>query len=164
MFYMKIGLDAGHCRWGADLGARGCGMKEEEMTRTIVNQVSKKLQALGHRIIICNIDKASTVRESLNARSNKANSNNVDLYVSVHINAGGGIGSEVFTMNGRHFPQADRVLTNLVSLGFRNRGIKDGSHLSVIRRTNGRFYCYICYLPSVFRCKRFLYNYRQLST
>ena len=133
---MKIGLDAGHCRWGADLGARGCGMKEEVMTRTIANQVSKKLQSLGHRIIICNIDKASTVRESLNVRSKKANDNNVDFYVSIHINAGGGKGSEVYTMKGKELPQATRTLDNLVSLGFIRRGIKDGSHLSVIRKTN----------------------------
>ncbi|TFH93987.1 N-acetylmuramoyl-L-alanine amidase, partial [Porphyromonas levii] len=101
---MKIGLDAGHCRWGADTGARGCGMKEEEMTRTIANQVSRKLQALGHKVIICNIDKASTLEESLSHRYNTANRNNVDFYVSIHINGGGGKGSEIFTMYARELP------------------------------------------------------------
>lgn len=133
---MKIGLDAGHCRWGADTGACGCGMKEEEMTRTIANQVSKKLQALGHRVTICNVDRANTLGESLSHRYTTANSNHVDFFVSIHINAGGGTGSEVFTMNARELPQARRTLNNLVNLGFRNRGIKDGSHLAVVRRTN----------------------------
>ncbi|AWZ48469.1 N-acetylmuramoyl-L-alanine amidase [Clostridiaceae bacterium 14S0207] len=140
---MKIGLDAGHCRWGADIGARGCGMKEEEMTRTIANQVSRKLQALGHTVIICNIDKASTLEESLSHRYNTANRNNVDFYVSIHINGGGGKGSEIFTMYARELPQAKRTLDNLVKLGFTRRGIKNamnyngrGGRLSVIRNTH----------------------------
>lgn len=140
---MKIGLDAGHCLRGADTGAVGCGMKEQVMTRTIANQVSRKLQALGHKVIICNIDKASSMSESLSHRYTTANNNNVDFYVSIHINAGGGKGSEVFTMYARELPQAKITLDNLVKLGFTRRGIKDamnydgrGHRLAVIRNTH----------------------------
>lgn len=134
---MKIGLDAGHCLRGYDTGAHGCGLKEEVLTRSIVNQVSRRLQAAGHRVIICNCETAGSLRESLNYRTNKANSNNVDLYVSVHINATRGAqGTEVFTYGGRELPQARRVLNNICKFGFRNRGIKDGKHLAVIRNSH----------------------------
>lgn len=134
---MIIGLDAGHCLRGADTGAHGCGLKEEVLTRSITNQVSRRLQAAGHKVVICNCETANSLRDSLNYRTRKANSNNVDLYVSIHINAtAGAVGTEVFTYGGKELPQARRVLNNLCSLGFRNRGIKDGKHLAVIRNSH----------------------------
>lgn len=136
---MKIqidGLDAGHCKFGADTGATGCGKKEEILTREVVNALSRILQKEGHKVVICNIDKANSVRESLNYRVNKANNNNVDIFISIHFNAGGGKGTEIYTMGGKNIVQANRILNNLVDLGFTNRGIKDGSNLCVVRKTN----------------------------
>lgn len=50
------------------------------------------------------------------------------------INAGGGAGTEVFTYNAKEVPLARAVLNNVCSLGFKNRGIKDGSHLAIVKR------------------------------
>lgn len=133
---MIIGLDAGHCKFGADTGATGCGYREEMLTRDVVNALSRILQKQGYKVIICNIDKANSVRESLNYRADKANSNNVDIFISIHFNAGGGKGTEIYTMGGKNIAQANRILNNLVVLGFTNRSIKDGSNLCVVRKTN----------------------------
>lgn len=87
--------------------------------------------------------------DSLNKRTNKANANNVDLYVSIHANAGGGVGTEVFTYNAKEVSQARNVLNNICSLGFRNRGIKNGSNLAVIRNSSATaMLIEICFVDS----------------
>lgn len=136
MVTLTIGSDAGHCKFGADIGARGNGYKEEILTRDVVNALSRILQKEGHKVIICNTDTANSVRESLNYRVNKANSNNVDIFISIHFNAGGGKGTEIYTYGGKNIAQANRILNNLVRLGFVNRGIKDGKSLAVVKNTN----------------------------
>ncbi|CAM2827854.1 N-acetylmuramoyl-L-alanine amidase [Hathewaya histolytica] len=129
------GIDAGHCLSGADTGAQGNGLREELMTREIANEVSRRLQSLGHKVINCTRNSAGSVRESLNYRVNTANNSNVDMFVSIHINAGGGKGSEIYTYGGKQLVEANNILKNLEGLGFYNRGIKNGSNLAVIRGT-----------------------------
>ena len=140
MVTIIIGLDAGHCKSGADTGAIGCGYKEEFLTREVVNALSRILQKQGHKVVICNVDKANSVRDSLNYRANKANNNNVNIFVSVHFNSSntGGFGTEIYTYNAKEIPEAKRILNNLAKLGFKNRGVKDGSNLAVIRNTNAK--------------------------
>lgn len=131
---MKINLDMGHTLSGADTGAVGCGRKEQDCTREVGYKVKKKLEALGHSVCICSVDSANSVNESLAARVNKANANGGDLYVSIHLNAGGGHGTEVYTYKGRELSVARNVLNNICSLGYTNRGIK-GANLYVINHT-----------------------------
>lgn len=132
---MKINLDMGHVLTGADTGAEGCGRREQDCTREIGYKVKAKLEALGHSICVCSVDSAGTVNESLAARVNKANANGGDLYVSIHLNAGGGHGTEVYTYQGRELGAARNVLNNICSLGYANRGIK-GANLYVINHTS----------------------------
>ena len=131
---MKINLDMGHVLTGADTGAEGCGRREQDCTREIGYKVKAKLEALGHSICVCSVDSAGTVNESLAARVNKANANGGDLYVSIHLNAGGGHGTEVYTYQGREVSVARNVLNNICSLGYRNRGLKR-ANLYVINHT-----------------------------
>lgn len=132
---MKINLDMGHTLRGGDTGAEGNGYKEQECTREIGYKVKAKLEALGHSVCVCSIDSASSLNESLAARVNRANSNGGDLYVSIHLNAGGGHGTEVYTYQGRELSVARNVLNNICSLGYTNRGLK-GAKLYVINHTN----------------------------
>ena len=124
---MKINLDMGHTLRGADTGAEGYGRKEQDCTREIGYKVKAKLEALGHSVCVCSVDSASTLSESLSARVNKANANGGDLYVSIHLNAGGGHGTEVYTYQGKELSAARNVLNNICSLGYRNRGIKNAN-------------------------------------
>ncbi|WP_409069832.1 N-acetylmuramoyl-L-alanine amidase [Clostridium sp. FAM 1755] len=136
---MKIGIDCGHTLSGPDHGAVGI-KAESNLTREVGAKVISKLQALGHTVIKCYKDTCSSLQDSLSYRTNTANNNNVDLYVSIHFNAfnGSAYGTEIFTYGGNKFSEATSVLNNIVSLGYTNRGIKDGSNLYVIRNTKAK--------------------------
>lgn len=132
---MKIGIDMGHTLSGANSGAIGF-FNESEATRRIGNLLINYLRSMGHLVVNCSVDSASSSSESLKKRVEIANSSNLDIFVSIHFNAGGGRGSEVFTYDGKSLPEGKASLQNLNKIGFVNRGIKDGSHLYVIRKTN----------------------------
>lgn len=131
----RFAIDLGH-GVAYDTGAVSSLIKEETIIDEVGNLVINKLVALGHLVVEVRPWAASSVGNSLLQRTTKANNNNVDYYVSIHANAGGGIGTEVFTYGGREVSVARKILDNIVDLGFRNRGIKDGSRLAVIRNTN----------------------------
>ena len=130
---MKFGIDLGH-GVGQDRGAVGI-VTEEEIINNVGSLVINKLKALGHTVIEVRPVSATSVTNSLEQRTTKANSNNVDLYVSIHANAGGGTGTEIYTYKCKELKEARNVLNNLVSLGFKNRGIK-GNSLYVTGHTN----------------------------
>lgn len=130
--YMKFGIDLGH-GVGQDRGAVG-NIAEETIINNVGGLVISKLKALGHNVVELRPDSASSVSDSLFQRYSKADRYNVDMCVSIHANAGGGVGTEVFTYNAKEVPQARAVLNNICSLGFRNRGIKDGSNLAMVKR------------------------------
>lgn len=132
---MKINLDMGHTLRGGDTGAEGCGRKEQDCTREIGYKVKYKLETLGHSVNVCSVDSATTMQESLATRVNNANSHGGDIYVSIHLNAGGGHGTEIYTYNGKELLQARNVLNNICSLGYTNRGIKS-ANLYVINHTS----------------------------
>ena len=132
---MKIAIDLGH-GIGQDRGADGF-ITEESVINSVGNLVIAKLKALGHNVLEVRPISASTVSDSLIQRVDKANSNNVDLYISIHANAGGGRGTEVFTYRGNEIEEARNVLNNITSLGFVNRGIKS-SNLYVINKTEAK--------------------------
>ena len=135
---MRIGIDYGHTLRGYDTGAVGNGLKEQDITRKVGKVVTSKLRVLGHTVIECAMNSANSVGESLSYRVNTANSKNVDLFISIHVNAGGGQGTEVYTYNKDIFTEAQKTLNNITALGFNNRGIKDGSNLYVIRNTKAK--------------------------
>ena len=131
----RICVDLGH-GLGSNSGANGF-IAEEEIINSVGGLVINKLRALGHEVIECRPNSCSSVGNSLSQRVNKSNNNNVDLFVSIHANAGGGQGTEVFTYGARQLSQAVNVLNNIVALGFRNRGIKDSKNVAyVVNHTN----------------------------
>ncbi|MEG2338211.1 MAG: N-acetylmuramoyl-L-alanine amidase [Clostridium sp.] len=132
---MKIGIDMGHTVSGPNYGAVGF-MKESQETRRLGAIIIDYLKSLGHTVINCSVDTASSNSDSLSRRVSTANSSNLDIFVSIHFNAGGGTGSEVLTFNAKKLPEASTILNNLSKLGLRNRGIKDGSDLFVIKNTS----------------------------
>lgn len=158
--YMKIAIDMGHCVSGYDLGARSLGIKEENLTREVGREIVKKLQAMGHTVVDCTKETSYSVSESLSYRANKANENNAELFISIHFNAGGGTGTEIYTYKGRKLKNTRNILNNMSKLGFRNRGIKDGAWIYVIRRTKcPAMLIEICFLDN----KRDMELYKKLG-
>lgn len=144
---MKFGIDLGH-GVNPDRGAVG-NIDEETIINEVGSKVISKLISLGHTVVELRPSSASGVSNSLWQRYNKANNNNVDMCVSIHANAGGGQGTEIFTYKGNEVKQARDVLNKIVALGFRNRGIKDGSNLAMIRNTSSTsMLIEICFVDS----------------
>ena len=129
---MKITIDLGH-GVGTDRGAVGI-VAEESIIDEVGNKVIQGLINLGHDVIAVRPSTAYNVTDSLAQRVIASNEFGADLYVSIHANAGGGHGSEVFTYNGKELDTARKVLNNLVGLGFTDRGIKSEG-LYVINHT-----------------------------
>ena len=122
---MKIGLRGGHspnCK-----GAMGI-LDEQAEVRKIYNEMVPMLQSAGHTVINCNSD-ASTVSGELSEGTNKANANNCDIYVTIHMNAssGAGNGTEVFLYDNTNLmmnQRAGNICNNFAKEGFQNRGVK----------------------------------------
>lgn len=130
---MRESIDLGH---GVNYDGGAIGRIEEE---TIINEVGtlviSKLKALGDEALSVRPSSATSLGNSLSQRCTASNNFNPDIFVSLHANAGGGRGVEIYTYGGKNLEAAQRILDNIVALGFRNRGIKDGSKLYVIRNT-----------------------------
>ncbi|OUL35769.1 N-acetylmuramoyl-L-alanine amidase [Nostoc sp. T09] len=132
---MKFGIDIGH-NCPPDTGALGI-KKEDILTKAVGTLLIQKLTAAGHTVIDCTPKTASSVTDSLLQRANKANANNVNLFVSIHFNAFNNKvnGTEVFAISNASKGIAQSVLKEIVKLGFNNRGVKNTS-LSVLRNTH----------------------------
>ncbi len=137
---LRIGVDFGHTLQGKNFSALGI-LAESVETRKVGFPLIDDLKALGHEVINVTVDYANSTSESIGKRINKANSSNLDILISVHLNAynGEAFGVEVLTYNGRYMVEADRILKNIEKLGYKNRGIKNGTSprkLGVINSTN----------------------------
>ena len=147
---MKVAIDCGHTLRGADTGAEGCGRLEQNCTREIGNALLGKLKALGYDARIVSVDGGmSSLGESLATRVNNANNWGADLYVSIHLNCGGGHGTEVFTYKGRELSFARNTLNEICNnFGYTNRGLK-GASLYVTNHTNmPAFLVECCFIDS----------------
>lgn len=129
-----IGVNCGHTLKGYGTGAVG-KIAEGQHTRLVGNEVMRLLKERGHKVINCTVDHASSTSESLSKVVNMANNIKLDWFVSVHFNAGGGQGIECYTYKGRQYPDALEVCQNIAKLGLKNRGVKEGTGLYVIRKT-----------------------------
>lgn len=128
---MKIVINAGHTKYGTGTGASGY-LNESTETRKIAYELMKLLADSKHEVIPAVYDRsANNLKESVAL----ANNEGADLFISIHLNAGGGSGCEAYTWKGQQVAQAVKACSYLKKLGFKNRGIKDGSGLYVIKNT-----------------------------
>lgn len=134
---MVIGINAGHTKSGAGSGAVGI-IRESEQTRVVAAALKRILTGSGVTVQDCTVDSAKSQNAYLAETVRLANGQDLDWFVSIHFNAGGGRGVEAYTYNGRQYQDAVEVCANIAALGFRNRGVKAGTGLYVIRKTKAR--------------------------
>lgn len=135
---MRIGINCGH----TVSGTVGCGavgyIDESNEVRKVGNVLCDMLKNAGHTVINCTNDYAPSVSSNLKQIVDMANAHPLDLFVSIHFNSGGGRGTEVWTNGGTAFGEATATCEKLSGLGFKNRGIKDGKGLYVIKHTTAK--------------------------
>ena len=132
---MKVCVGCGHCLTGADTGARDILIEENE-TRKVQDVVLRYLENNGIKVKKARIDKAGSVNESLAYRVNVSDNWGADLYIEIHLNSGGGHGTETYCIgNGNGRKYATQIVNSIAKLGYTNRGVKDGSNLYVVRKT-----------------------------
>lgn len=145
---MIVGVNCGHTKIGPGSGAVGI-INESTESRNLGYKLINKLNERGIKTFDCTVDKASSQSQYLSKTVELANKQHLDLFISLHFNAGGGKGVEVFTYNSRKLDEADKVCKNLNSLGFINRGIKDGSNLYVVRKSKAKaMLIEVCFVDS----------------
>ena len=131
-----IVLDPGHD--ATHVGARGYGLKEEELNMKIALSCKAELEKydgvkvyLTHPTIDCGLPGSST-RECLYSRPDYAQSVGASLYVSLHNNAGMDTsGHEVYYPNANYIPEfnvegaalAQCISDKLSGIGINDRGI-----------------------------------------
>lgn len=134
---MIIGINAGHTLTAPGTGAIGY-LDESTESRKVSNSLIKILKNNGHKVVNCTVDKASSTAAYLSKAVKLANNQSLDLFISIHFNAGGGKGVEAYTWKGKQLKEAISLCENINKLGFKNRGVKDGSSLYVIKKTKAK--------------------------
>ena len=132
-----IGVNAGHTLKGPGYGAVGI-IKESEHTRKVSVALSRYLSAAGINVKDCTIEAAASQNAYLAKVVALANGQELEWFISVHFNAGDGRGVEVYTYQGRQYQDAVEICENIAALGFKNRGVRAGSGLYVIRKTKAK--------------------------
>ena len=137
----KICIDPGHNSTGVDTGAQANGLREQDLTLIIGRKLRDILRMNGFEVKLTRDGDTvggRTVTESLKARCDIANTFGADLFISIHINAGGGTGTEVYALpGGRAVVAAQRLLDRLVyACGWSNRGVKTDREFYVLVHTN----------------------------
>ena len=123
-----IVLDSGH--GGYDGGANGNGVNEKDLTLKIAKYCKKYLEQQGNAKVYMTRNDDTYV--SLAGRVDYAASVNANLFVSIHLNSGGGHGAEVYYPNSNYRSDigsegktlAQSVQDELIALGIYSRGIK----------------------------------------
>ena len=113
-------------------------LNEVTEDRKVKNKVIELLRAAGHTVYDCTDDSGRTQSQNLANIVAKCNAHSVDYDISIHLNAGGGTGTEVLyhptSSKGKAMAE---VMSKRVAdaLGLKNRGAKSRSDLYVLKRT-----------------------------
>ena len=110
---MRIGINCGH----TVSGQVGCGavdyIDESVEARNVGYALEDLLKKAGHTVYDCTNDYAPTVSSNLKQIVDMANSQSLDLFVSIHFNSGGGQGTEGSKLYVVHHSDAKAMLVEV---------------------------------------------------
>lgn len=135
----RVYVGIGH--GGYDSGAVGNGFKEKDLTLSIGKYCNERLKQYG---IETKISRTTDCDSSINSKVTASNAFKADVCMDIHINAGGGDGSEVYyshvSPNGKKLAQS--IVDATLAIRQNTRGIKtrvddDGTdYFGMIRMTD----------------------------
>lgn len=140
---MLVCIDCGHAKSTAGKRAFDESFFEYEFNRDVGQRLGNHLKRHGISISY-SCDLSVEYDESLSTRCKRANDLKADVFVSIHANAYGtdwndANGWEIFCYgtdkNSDGYKLAQCIRDESELLGLKDRGIKDGSHLGVLRGT-----------------------------
>lgn len=143
---LKLCLDPGH--GGYDPGACANGLQEKDLNLFVALHLRDLLEHAGIEVImtrdsdVCPAGNTTNVHDDLQARCDISDNADVDWFLSIHFNAGGGVGSESYVIPGGEAVHLAPSLVNACALTFGNHGeaVKDGgvngANLYVLKHTN----------------------------
>lgn len=129
---MKIAVSAGHNVYinkVFDPGAVGNGKRESDINKKTVAALIPLLKSQGHRVLDVTPYKHnfSNNKSHHELRCKRVDKFNADIYLDIHVNAGGGSGCEVwcYSTNSKSVFYAKKITNNLAGdMGLPNRGVK----------------------------------------
>src|SRR5690625_4702648 len=133
---VKVFINPGH--GGKDPGAVGNGLKEKDVVLKIAKEMRKELQKYNN--VTIKMFRSNDTYYSLSRIAQEANKWGADIFVSIHVNAGGGTGFETFIYNKLSNSSTTAKRRNVIHdsiakvIGMRDRG-KKKKNLSVLRET-----------------------------
>ena len=111
-------------------------LNEVTEDRKVKNKVISYLKAQGHTVYDCTDDAGTTQSKNLANIVAKCNAHTVTLDISIHLNAGGGTGCEVYYTSSKGKPYAKKVSAAVAkALGIKDRGAKASDTLYVLNHT-----------------------------
>ena len=142
---MKINIHAGHNPKGkVACGAIGL-LDESTENRNVVKELKAILEAEGLIVYDCTCNNGTSVSDVINKIVAKSNANTVDLDISIHFNSGANdkvgngksCGTECLIYNTSNNKEviAKRICANIAQLGYKNRGVKIRTNLSILKKT-----------------------------
>ncbi|MET3697104.1 N-acetylmuramoyl-L-alanine amidase [Bacillus oleivorans] len=145
--YKVITVGAGHSE--RSNGANRNGYKEHEVARVLKDKLIAALRSVGQKTVDCTSDAAT--KEAVLAeqvRMCNAVNKNGRLDVSIHLNAGGGTGSEVLYYDQKAL--AAKVSASICKVaGWRDRGAKIRDDLYFLRNTDApAILIEVCFIDS----------------
>lgn len=129
---VRIAVSKGHNVYNNNIfdnGASGNGKREAYEVDKTIDALIPMLRNQGHYVVDVT-PKNEHFKNSKAAheeRAKRVNKGNFDIYLDVHLNAGGGTGTEmwVYAPRGLSYDYAREIVNNIVSdTGLRNRGVK----------------------------------------
>lgn len=143
---IKIYVDQGHNPENPNAGAEGNGLREQDITYRVGEELAALLRANPNYEVRLSRPTPSTSlgssnTTSLRARVNDANAWGADYFISIHTNSSenpnaGGVEAFSYSRPSRAFSLGESILDALSdATGLRNRGMKVRPGLYVLRKT-----------------------------
>ena len=144
-----IGIDMGH---NYHCGGASGLLDETDENRVVGNKVISVLEKSGYTVVNCTDEDGTTESQELKNRTNKANNQELDLFISIHFNAGGGNGTEIYynsKCNSSMQALANTIGSNVAnSCDFNYRGCQSATYYVLKNNKNPAMLLEVCFVDS----------------